>query len=126
MKSKLIPFLALLLLAVLAAHVPTSAAAVTSSINGGNITAAATITTTNIKPNADGSFTITVDVSLNGAHRVRPIDISSDGLTFAFDGVAVASPPAALQTLGAHMAAATPKINAALSAPAVIALLTAP
>lgn len=95
-------------------------------IPGGNIQAAVSITPLVVVLNSDGSFNITLDVALNGAHRSRVNFISADGLSFKLDGVDVVSTPNALLALGAHLAGATAKITSAYSVPGVIALLAAP
>jgi len=115
-----------LLLGLLAVPFPILSAPVQQSISGGNITAACNLTPLTIQLNADGSFVVVLDAQLNGAHRTRVNGISADGLTFTLDGVPIASPPAALQALGTHLAAASPKITAAYSAAAVTAAVCGP
>jgi hypothetical protein len=95
-------------------------------ISGPSTTASCTITPTEIDFNSDGSFMVDIAVTLNNNTRVRHNGISADGTTFTLDGVAVSTPPAALQALGTHLAAAAPKITAAYSVASVQNALCGP
>lgn len=91
-------------------------------ISGGTINSVAVgFDPTAIVIQDDGSYLVTVKVTLNGATRVRVVSISADGLTFTLDGVTL-SPWSALTTLGA--AALVTKINAVFSAPGAVTPLT--
>lgn len=73
--------------------------------------------------NADGSYSIAVQVYLNGAMRWRTITVSADGTTFTLDGQPL-TPWAALQTLGNALVGQ--KVQAVFSAPGAVAPLTGP
>jgi hypothetical protein len=73
--------------------------------------------------NADGSCSITVQVILNGALRVRQVGISADGLTFTLDGQPL-TPWAALSTLGAAQPGT--KVDAVFAAAGALSPMTAP
>jgi hypothetical protein len=120
-----------LAVAALAAVVGASAAAYAVSpqavINAGNVNAACSFTPTQINLNPDGTFNVVLSTTLNGRQpALRQNWISADGTQFALDGVAIASPPTALQQLGAHLSAASAKISAAYSVPAVQAVVCGP
>jgi hypothetical protein len=109
-----------------AAPAKIATAAIQPQISGGNVTAACNINPFEIDILGDGSFVVDLAVTLNNNTRIRHNGISADGTTFTLDGLPVASPPAALQALGSHLSAASPKITAAYSVAAVQTALCGP
>lgn len=92
----------------------------------GNVSSTGSVTPQSIQFVQDGTYSIIVDVALNGGHRTRVVSVSADGTAIAFDGVPVASPPAAATNLAAELVTIGGKITTMFSNAAVQAAMTAP